>query len=563
MYIPAALFLLLFMQLNRKFNKINAVLLMLAVLVSSCFLHYYRTNTMKQIDAQEIQELQEAKKSFILHSPSGVFVLDDFKIRNDVMGARLSLLPTIYDIYLNPRTDKPNKFHVADKDEVLAEVHLYTNHQLDSSEPFALNIHEIYRADIYTFDKSATNKSTVGSIFALVGGAALAVGIIALMVECNCPQVYACSGNECKFKGGLYSGAIYKSLERTDYMPLTDPLLSGNKLQLKIGSVQEEEQIINQVGLLQVDHIAGTNVLLDRHGVAFGYGQPLAPESVTAKGEKNLKQVVSMADGHNYSFGNSPDEGQVSDIILDFKKPVGVSSGRLVLRARNSAWSGYLMRDFKALFGNQFTAWTAKKDAANPQEMIKWQMEQSLPIIVSIEKDNHWVEVDYFSTPGNTAPRDMIMNLDLSGFPLEDHFRIRLQTAYRFWDLDYAGIDYTPIENLRNTWLPAKKMMKSDNESQVQFLQGKDGLYTHLSPKENLDLEFEVQPVKDETEESAFFLVGGGYYHYQKNYEGEPQVGELSAFLKKGAFDHFSRKKFEEWLTLLRTNTREDLSYNK
>ena len=409
----------------------------------------------------------------------------------------------------------------------------------------------------------ATNKSTIGSILGLVGAAAVAAGIIAFIIDCNCPQVYACSGQECQFKGGLYSGAIYKSLERTDYMPLSDPPISGNKLQLKIGSVEDEEQIINQVGLLQVDHASGTHVLLDRHGVAFVYSQPLAPESAVAGGEKNLKQAVSVADGHNYSFANDAGDGQGSDIILEFKKPRGVSSGRLVLRARNSAWSGYLMRDFKALFGNQFTAWTAKKDAANPQEMMKWQVEQSLPIIVSTQNGGNWNEADYFTTPGNTAPRDLIMNLDLSEATSKDHIRIRLQTIYRFWDLDYVGIDFTPIQPVRSTYLAAKRMVKSDGLSQEDLLQGKDGLYAHLLHKENLELEFEVLPSNPIADESSYFLVGGGYYHYQKNYEGEPDVSELSTFLKKGAFDHFSRKKFEQWLTLVQNNSKEDLSYRK
>ena len=409
-YVPAALFLLLYLLLNGKFRKMYVILLILGMGVSGCFLHYYRSGTTKQIDAQTIQQLQERKKSFVLHSPSGAFIMEDVKVSNDIMIARLSNLPPI-EKYLNPNTDKPNKFKVADREEVLSEVHLYTNHQLDTSAAFALNIHEFYRADIYTFDQKATNKSTIGSIFGLVGAAAVAAGIIAFIIDCNCPQVYACSGQECQFKGGLYSGAIYKSLERTDYMPLSDPPISGNKLQLKIGSVEDEEQIINQVGLLQVDHASGTHVLLDRHGVAFVYSQPLAPESAVAGGEKNLKQAVSVADGHNYSFANDAGDGQGSDIILEFKKPRGVSSGRLVLRARNSAWSGYLMRDFKALFGNQFTAWTAKKDAANPQEMMKWQVEQSLPIIVSTQNGGNWNEADYFTTPGNTAPMDLIMNL--------------------------------------------------------------------------------------------------------------------------------------------------------
>jgi hypothetical protein len=562
-YLAAGLFFLMYLVLTKKFNRLYVLLLLLAVAGSGCFFKYYRTGTTNKIDAQTIQNLQEAKKNFILHTPNGAFLMDSVRINNDIMRAGLSNVPTNYEIYLNPNQDKANRFKNEDRAEVLAEVHLFTHHQPDSGTQAVLNIHDFYRMDVYTFDKKATTKSTIGSIFIMLGAVAVAVGIFTFLTECNCPQVYACQGDQCQFKGGLYSGAISKSLERTDYMPLSNPMLSGNKIQLKILSVDEEEQVINQVGLLQVDHAVGTHVLLDRHGIPFVYGQPLAPESVVAGKEKDIMQAVSVADGHNYSFTNNAGDGQSSDIMLDFKKPIGASSGRLILRAKNSAWSGYLMRDFKALFGNQFTAWTAKKDMADPQEMVKWQLEQSLPMIVSVKKGKDWNYLDYFSTPGNTAPRDMIMNLDLSEFVNEDHVRVRLQTAFMFWDLDYAGMDFSQPAEYQSAFLSAKKMMKSDGRSQEHLLQGKDALYTHMLPKEDLELEFEVQSPKQSNDESSYFLVGGGYYHYQKNYEGKPNMSELSAFLKEGAFDHFSRKKFEEWQNLINNNSVGDLSYRK
>ena len=88
---------------GRKFQMLFCMLLILALInLSSCFLHYYKTNTTQQIDAETIQRLQSEEKVFILHSGKDIFLLTDVKVIDSAIEGNLSTLPSQYAEYVNP-----------------------------------------------------------------------------------------------------------------------------------------------------------------------------------------------------------------------------------------------------------------------------------------------------------------------------------------------------------------------------------------------------------------------------------------------------------------------------
>ena len=101
-----------------------------------------------------------------------------------------------------------------------------------------------------------------------------------------------------------------------------------------------------------------------------------------------------------------------------------------------------------------------RKDKADPEKVLQCELDQFLPILVSVKVKSGWKFVDYFPTSGNTRARDLIMKLDLSEFSNSDHVQIRLQTTFMFWDLDYAGMDFSQGNSYQVSVIPACKEFK-------------------------------------------------------------------------------------------------------
>jgi len=156
-------------------NRISATLLVVTVVCSGCFQHYFRTNTQTSVDEATLKLLQNSNKYFIVHFDANrVFGLNDVSVSGDKLEASLVVLPDEHNEYINPKTDKANSIYKRDKGTALLEVHLYTTNTLGNTSSLSLPISSIDRIDVYTFDKKRTRAS---SIMSGIGIAAMAAAL--------------------------------------------------------------------------------------------------------------------------------------------------------------------------------------------------------------------------------------------------------------------------------------------------------------------------------------------------------------------------------------------------
>ena len=543
--IASIIFFPLFFFWRKARKNVVATILFLSVLLASCFQHYFVTDTRSKVDAATIQDLMSINKVFIIHFKNRLGELQNLTVSNDNLQADVVNVSPEHLKYVNPETHKTNRVRRIDKVNTLMEVHLYYPQEETADQThISIPLSGFNRMDIYEFDKQTTTLNHVVSWVGVGLFTSAAVGLIALAIACNCPQVCVNNNGEYQFVSGIYSGAVYSSLERTDYLPLHSLNAADNTYRIKIKNVKDEEQFMNRIQLLEVRHNAGSNVLLDRYGNIFSYEQPLAPVSVNSQKDGDIKKQLAFTDGDQYLFDNEKNENGLSSSVLIFNKPAGSKKAKLFVHGGNSPWSGYLYHSFAELFGTGYEKWKNEKDRSNPKEMEKWQTDQGLPLMVYVEKDGKWLFADYFAHTGNTASRDMIMELDLSNIKT-DQVKIKLETVYQFWNLDFAGIDFSENKNISSTILVPSKAFKPDGSDQIKSLSVVDKDYTYLNPSEEIDLEYQqVASNKDMT--VSYFLVSTGYYHNLKKYEGAPKVTTLSKFKNKNAFDDFSREKFTD-----------------
>ena len=538
------MFPLLFIWKKKK-GKMLLILSLCTLFLTGCFQHFFRSGTLKGIDASTIQRLQSQERYFILHAGSRVMTMNNLKIGKDRLEADLSLLPADHLKYLKPKTEKPNQIKAKDKFVTLTEVHMYYSGSFDSTQShFTAPLSGFNRVDIYEFDPKTTTTNHVLSVVGIVASAALIAGTVAMLIfiaSCNCPQVYVENCNNYEFVSGVYSGSIYASMERSDYLPL--PVSgTGNELKLKIANVKNEEQYINRVQLMKINHPSGVNVLIDRHGNAFTYNKPQSAFKAFINNSTDIRKIIAEKDNDSYSFNSESNENGFSSATFSFKKPADAQKAKLIVHGGNSLWSGYIYHRFAEMFGDKYETWRSQKDKSDSKEMEQWQKDQSLPLMVYIEKNGHWELADYFAPTGNTATRDMIMELDVSNVS-SDEVKIKMETAYQFWNLDYAAIDFSANETTSISFINASSAFKTGNTDYKGSLKEKDGMYCKLSADEEVSLTFNLQDEK-ENNGISLFLISTGYYHNIQKYQGTPDLKTLNSFKTKGSFDDYSRRQF-------------------
>ncbi len=571
----------------KSINSIQRnIILFLALFVaitsfSSCFQHYYKTNTANQTDTATLQHLVNEKKYFILHSATNKMALNNVHITNENLEADVTYIPAVHQPYLNPKNETGNKFHVNHKKIVDFEVHLYTADTLTANPHINMPVKNFYRVDVYDLDKEATNSSKVLSITGItLGAAAIVVTVVSAINAVNnmtfdiagppggagsatpssggagtcSPQVYCRNGSTNELKGILFSGAIFAPLQRTDYVPL-HLIKNTDTLHLQIKSGANEELYVKQAKLLQVTHPKNTKVLLDGSGKVIAYKKPILPEHAYTGFNEEMKKEIAYADEKYYSFTNTTSNRNNSDIILDFKKPAGVDTGKLILRARNSAWALYVFKKYKSLYGEYYPSLLALKDKGNHEKLMQCEIDQSLPLLVSVKDGNEWKSVGYFHTPGNVVARDMIMEIDLKRFKNTDHIQVKLETAYMFWELDYAAMDFSKNSSCTVNYINPVVTSKSGD----LLPQLNEQTNITLTDKDDLTMDYISKPVAEANLTNSFFLQGSGYYHDNTIFEGKAQTETLLMFSKKGGFDKYSRQTFEQLLIAARNQPVKDI----
>jgi hypothetical protein len=531
-----------------------------------CFEHYYQTNTVHKVDADTVKKLIRANKYFILHASDEIFALRNVKVSSEFLDGNLDSLSANHESYLDPQKPEKNSYSKQNAGDVFREVHIYLEKRDSSQASIHVPLADISRMDIYGPDVKHTKRATVASI---VGVTLVTAGVIGLIVaagqanhsqpappanggggegggiSCS-PLIYLTDSGNSSFQGTLFSGAIFNSLSRKDWLPLnlSQP---AEKLTLSVEGEKNEQLFLHDLALLQVVHRRGEKVLFDRHGTILSFKNPISPFHATiGEPAPGLLREISSPDSHSYSFTNEGQDQHSSDIVFDFKKPKNTRKGKLIIRAKNSFWANNIFGQYKALYGEFYQSMIKRKDSSNHEKVEQCELDQFLPILVSIKERTGWKYQDYFPTPGSHIFRDMIMELDLDQLAKADHVEIMLQTCFYFWDLDYAAMDFSEEDQFTaDTILPARLTISGQNPAVLKS--SSDYTHQQISAGQTLNLEFNMNRTGDPNSECSYFLTGRGYYHDNVKYQGQPNLTEITRFSGKGAFDRYSREKLMEY----------------
>ena len=466
-------------------------------------------------------------KKVVIHWRNYSYLLSDVSIKNQILEGTVT----------DQNWKKLSKSKI---------IHAYIEKSLDTplenQARCSIPVTEFDRIETYNVSTGKTILKVSGGI--LAGMAALV--IIVLATKESCPFVYTYDGTEFKFEGEIYSGAIYPSLERHDYLSLPDLHSSNNEYYIKLTNEVKEIQYTNLAELLVIDHEADNEVLIDRYGVIHSLSQIQQPQNARSLNGEDVFDLIAKKDDKSY-VGNIERQGDklMDGMVLNFTKPAGTDSARLVIHAKNSPWLDYVFGQFDNLFGDLHDQWQDMQKSAPVAKMEKWEQDQGIPLSAYIEKNGEWQFVDYFNVAGPMALKDDVLELDISEIQ-SDEIRVKLEYGFAFWEIDYVAMDFSSDVLFYEQTVTVTSAVDQDDEDVSGLLLEDDDQYQVLAEVgHQVSLKFPV-PQADPTMKRSIFLHSKGHYEAIRSPKGMPDINFLNSFRQPGRFIEFSNEQLRK-----------------
>jgi hypothetical protein len=552
----------LFLQMAVKTFLISLAFIFLAS-IQGCK-YYYKVKTVNKITAEDMKNFESLNKYLILHHGASAWHISEQRYNNEEISGKLSDLPAYHLKYQTTDSNFANRYKDTknhNESDVLNEVHLYTADSLlpkfETGDYFKIAFSAIIKTQIY---QKAQGRTTVSWLLPVITPIIVIGGLVAItaVTKSSCPLVYIKKGNDYTFAGEIFGGAVYSSLERHDYLPLPGFTPSKHRFSLIISNGLPEVQYINLAELWIVHHPANMMVLPDRQGTVHSFNNPEPPVEALSSSRSDLLSLVKEKDQHCFRFDEDPlktgDTSAFNTVLLSFPIPAGADTGKLIVKAGNSMWSDYTYGEFTKFFGYNYGAWIKKQGKEPAEKNSRWKLDQRFALMVYLETESGWTFVDYFDLIGPLGARDLIMPVDLRQALITTTpghgrtIRIKLEAGFKFWDLDYAAMDFSRDAILKTDHLPPFSAITESGKDVAQSLRKNDTLYyiQETTGEEALVVYKDSKEMHGMTK--SVFLHTKGYYEHMRDYKNPPDKKQLQSFLIPGRFSRFSYDNHAEFV---------------
>ena len=422
---------------------------------------------------------------------------------------------------------------------------------IHSSSSKSIPLSEVELIWIKETDVTLSTVASLGAVAGIVGGTFLVIGLIIALTKESCPFLYADDGTGFRLEGELYSGAIFKQIERADYLKLHYLAEKQGGYTLKIANEAQETQYTDELTLLVVDHPKDTGVFVGSDGLMHTIQKPLRATSAKDSKGTDFTATLTAPDGRMWSsspFHRNPDnpEDLKPGIILEFPKPSDAEKAKLVVRIGNTYWADSVFSRFFGAMGFMMKSWY---EQANQNPKIKEKAENFLKergvgLRVQLMNEGKWEDVGFFYPTGPFGIQD-----DILEFPIDktvtNTLTVKLDGGTFFWMVDYAAVDYSADCPVEIHGLAPEEAIDENGQNVMGFLlRSDDSYYAMPKPGNYAVLKFPVPPRRPGAERS-FILKSEGYYNVHSREEGTPDLQTLLALQQNpDNFLKFSLREF-------------------
>jgi hypothetical protein len=402
-------------------------------------------------------------------------------------------------------------------------------------------------------DRIEVYETNFGKTIAAFSLSYLAVGLTAVVItlisEGSCPFIYAENPDGISFQGEMYSGATYPQLERHDWLPLPGLQANGTEYRIRIANEAKEIQNTNVLELMTIDHPVGTEVLIDKYGKTQTISNPVqATEALDFEGHTALP-ALSACDTSSWRGDVKNKRPEATEgLLLRFPKPAGAQAGKLVLRAKNSFWMDYMYGQFLDEFGTYADYIHRRYLQKSKEELKSWSDDQHIPLQVSLETSpGKWEKADDFNLAGPMALKKDVLELNLANIP-GDEVRIKLESGFLFWEIDYVAMDYSAPQAVTTHVLsPLSAVTQTGVDMAGALSTDDDQYYSQPEIGDVAAVRYSIPPQAAGTERSLILHAKGHYEILRDPVHKTPSLRTLKRFQKPNALPNYSR---ELWLQL-------------
>jgi len=519
-------------------RKVLVYFLSTLLLFQTTSCRYFKYREVASDFAPSINHIGKIHKYFIVHEGETLYQLTE--ITADSTSLSGNLADTTRTVYYTP--DRRRRFKKEEKD-ILQEVHIYLKNDAAALQtgPVAIPLTDLKELRIIELDSGATIASYVFSTFGIITGVFAILLIIVALTKSSCPYVYVNTGDAFLFAGETFGGAIAPNLSRDDYLPLPAIQPVRGTYQLRISNELKERQYTDLAELVVVNHAPTQTVLLDKYGEVQLLKNSQLPVRANSYQGDDLLPTLAGKDKAVFLFN---DEGYSKNgINLVFDKPAAATSGKLVLKGKNTLWFDYLFGEFLGKFGTSYAHFMDKQSRIPSAERLQKVRENDFPLSIYIQQAGEWQLADEVMTVGPLADRELVIPLDLSSIAGET-VAIKIETGFMFWELDYAALDFTDNQALEVThWQPLRAFGTGQQDWTTALAATDEQYMAQEQVGEVTELVFPVPPVPAGQVQTVF-LHTRGYYELIREFSGLPKIAELNKFKTPGYFSDFSRASY-------------------
>ena len=532
--------------------KITSYLLLFAFINLEMGCNYYRVRSLDRLSEEvtktKLLDYQAKYKYIILNSKGNRYHLNSIEINKDKMTltADMSQLDFNHSLFFPNSHGNARYRNNRGQGQVINEVHLLAdNFTKLPDNKVSIDLKDIKRLDIIEKDTGRNIASYIFSIIGISSAVFALIFIIILLTKSSCPFIYVKEGQSFIYKGELFGGAIFKPLERDDFISLKSLSEKDSVLQIKISNELLERQFTNLAEVVLAEHAKGIKTLIDNKGTVHTIFSPVNAVKALLNNSADMTQIIDRIDSLSCLFDSRSNPQLNNELSLTFNKPLSARNGKLILHAKNSLWLDYAFGEFTKLFGAYYNSWIIKQREANSDSLQVWMTKQNLPLSVYLKSNNSWELVEQIPTIGPLASRDLCIPINFEA-SANSTIEIKLKCGFMFWEVDYAAIDFSKDMPLKIVTLAPTSAIDEGGNKWLSELMYADKEYLYQpGPGYEATISYSFPICKEGMQYDAF-LHSRGYYEHKRDYSGIPDRKLLESFKQEGAFVEFSGKLFNQ-----------------
>jgi hypothetical protein len=524
------------MKSKSLFRQITAWFMLLSILASCAIYHMEN----KQLSIWRRNNIIDTKKQFriVIHEGEKLSELVNFVREDNALRGTLQPLPEKVDYYYKTSKYKRN-FKVPRRDRMyINQLHLFVNKVAYENERAIIDLNSIQEVQILDLNTGLTVLANFGAAVRTFAGAFFA----AILISCNCPHVYTYDNQTYNYTNTLYTGAVYKNLERYDYKLLPDVSSNKDTYKIQLRNEEQEEQYTNFLDLIAVEHESNIQVASDQNGNIYSLAEIQKPLSANDDNGNSIISLIENKDETDYHF-DSFGKDKYSNVYTQFEKPENVKDGKLVLSVKNSEWGGFVYKEFTQLFGNYHDNWTRKASRKSMQKMTESMKKGGVLMVVSVFKNNHWEDVETINLVGSRNHNNIVVPISKLN-SADKTISVRIRSGFKFWDIDYIGMDYSEQKPMSISHIKPEITSAATPAQQCALLSNDDNYFHHPANSTPLSIEFKDLP-SSATKARTLILCSKGYYVGQRKVSGKPQLAKLKEINRSAGLSAYSKQLFD------------------